>query len=207
MANFGAFMVSDSEFASSILRNNSEEVWLLDSSASKHMCFHREWFSELDDSHRESVSLGDNSRCEVKGRGVIKIKIYVDGIWLNGKLEDVLFVPSLRKNLFSTGVCTSKGYVLKFESDNVKISRNNSIMAYGSKQSNNLFRLLIKVVFTDEANAVSVDSLKTWHERLGHINCQSLREMVRKDLVNGISLSEGDKFFCESCQLGKQHRF
>jgi len=84
---------------------------------------------------------------------------------------------------------------LKFESDNVKISRNNSIMAYGIKQSNNLFRLLIKVVSTDEANAVSVNSLKTWHERLGHINCQSLREMVRKDLVNGISLSDGDKFF------------
>jgi len=206
MANFGAFTVSDSEFASSILRNNSEKVWLLDSGASKHMCFHREWFSKLDDSYRKSVSLGDNSTCEVKGRGVIKIKMYVDGTWLNGKLEDVLFVSSLRKNLFSTGVCTSKGYVLKFESDNVKISRNNSIMAYGVRQSNNLFRLLVKVVFTDEANAVSVDSLRTWHERLGHINCQSLREMVRKDLVNGISLSDGDKFFCESCQLGKQHR-
>jgi len=93
------------------------------------MCFHREWFSELDHSYRKFVSLGDNSTYEMKERGVIKIKMYVDGMWLNSKLEDVLFVPSLRKNLFSTGVCVSKGYVLKFESDNVKISRNNSIMA------------------------------------------------------------------------------
>jgi len=30
--------------------------------------------------------------------------------------------------------------------------------------------------------------------------------MIKKSLVNGISLSENKKFFCESCQYGKQHR-
>lgn len=30
--------------------------------------------------------------------------------------------------------------------------------------------------------------------------------MVNKELVNGVSLSQANKFFCESCQFGKQHR-
>jgi len=61
------------------------EEWLLDNGASKHICFHREWFSELDNSYRESISLGDSSTCEVRRRGVIKIKMYVDGMWFNEK--------------------------------------------------------------------------------------------------------------------------
>jgi len=79
-------------------------------------------------------------------------------------------------------------------------------MACGIRQSNNLFRLLIKVNEIDKANAASVNSLKTWHKCLGHINCQSLHKMTKKNIVNGVSLSNNDKFFCESCQFGKQHR-
>ncbi|KAG5317910.1 COPIA protein, partial [Pseudoatta argentina] len=205
-ANFGAFMVLNSDFATRVLQNDSKDVWLLDSGASKHMSFHREWFSELDENYRESVSLSDDSTCEVRGRGVIPIEMFVDGKWLDGKLEDALYIPSLRKNLFSTGVCTSKGYTLNFEANSVKIYRKNLIMAYGIQQNNNLFRLLFKVKNTFEANASSVGNLKLWHERLGHINCKSLSEMVNKNLINGVSLFDNAKFFCESCQSGKQHR-
>ena len=37
--------------------------------------------------------------------------------------------------------------------------------------------------------------------RLGHINCQYLRDMINNNIVSGIY----DKFFCDNCQYGKQH--
>lgn len=79
-------------------------------------------------------------------------------------------------------------------------------MAHGIKQENNLFRMMFKVVQNNEVNSASINSLETWYHRLGYINSRSLREMINKGLVNGISLSNVDKFFCESCQFGKQHR-
>lgn len=41
---------------------------------------------------------------------------------------------------------------------------------------------------------------------MGHVNCRSLQEMVKRELVTGVSLSQINNFFCESCQFGKQHR-
>lgn len=107
-ANIDPFLTLESNCLSQVLDLETEDVWILDSGASKHMSFRREWFVELDESYKETVSLGDNSTCEVKGRGIIFIKRLVDNRWLDGKLEDVLYILSLRRNLFSTGVCTTK---------------------------------------------------------------------------------------------------
>lgn len=204
-ANLEAFLTLESNCSARILNANTSDVWLLDSGASKHMSFRREWFVEFNESS-EFVSLGDDSTCEVKGRGTILIKRSVNNEWLDGKLEDVLYVPSLRKNLFSTGVCTTKGCVLELETNNVRVYRENVLIAYGIKQENNLFRMMFKVTRKTEVNSASLNSLETWHKRLGHINRRSLCEMVKKGLVNGVTLSDQDDFFCESCQFGKQHR-
>ncbi|KYN12127.1 Copia protein [Trachymyrmex cornetzi] len=39
---FGAFIVSNSEFVSRIMQDDPSQVWILDSGASRHMSFHRE---------------------------------------------------------------------------------------------------------------------------------------------------------------------
>lgn len=38
-----------------------------------------------------------------------------------------------------------------------------------------------------------------------HKNNRVLKDMVKKDLISGIKLSDVDNFFCESCPLGKSH--
>jgi len=52
---------------------------------------------------REYVSLGGETKCKVLGQGTICIKRLVDEEWFDGKLEDVLYVPNLSKNLFYIG--------------------------------------------------------------------------------------------------------
>lgn len=69
----------------------SKDVWLLDSGASKHMTFRHDWFSELRPYEGEYVSLGDGTTCKVMGHGTIYIKRLVDGEWLDGRFENVLY--------------------------------------------------------------------------------------------------------------------
>lgn len=205
-ANLEAFLVSGSDCCTRIMNSDVKDVWILDSGASKHMSFRQEWFIDLDGSYKETVSLGDDSVCKVMGRGTILIKRLVNNEWLDGKLENVLYIPSLRRNLFSSEVCTEKGCILKLETNDVRVYRERKILAYGVKQNNNLFRMMFKVIERDEINSASSKDIGTWHQRLGHINRQSLLGMANQQLIKGITASRLDDFFCESCQFGKQHR-
>lgn len=50
------------------------------------------------------------------------------------------------------------------------------------------------------------NGLKLWHERLRHINQKTLSDMASKGLLPGIKFTNKDKFQCEGCIYGKQHR-
>lgn len=106
----GAFIVTKVE--NEIMNADSRDIWLLDSGASKYMSFQRSWFNNFVEIN-ESVCLGDNSTCKVKGRGTIHIQKYVNGTWTDGRIDNVLYVPDLKKNLLSMGVITQKGYDLR----------------------------------------------------------------------------------------------
>lgn len=57
------------------------------------------------------------------GTGTILIEKFVNSEWCDGHIEDVLYVPMVRKNLFSVGICISKGFDMHFRQDFVVISR------------------------------------------------------------------------------------
>lgn len=155
----------------------------------------------------ETISLGDNTTCEVHGTGTVLIEKRVDNTWKKGKIENVLYVPKIRKNLFSVGICTTKNYEVCFKDDRVTILLDGRSVAQGVKQGNEIYRMLFRVNRAEEAN-MSCGDLKTWHDRLGHVNKKVISRMARDSLVKGVQLNEAedDNPFCESCQLGKQHR-
>lgn len=66
--------------------------------------------------------------------------------------------------------------------------------------------MLFKINTQDEVNSAFLADVETWHKRLGHVNRRSLIGMVDQQLVKGITMSRIDEFFCENCQLGKQHQ-
>ena len=95
--------------------------------------------------NNEYVYLGDDTRLKVEGRGKIYISRLIDDKWIDGEINDVAYVPSLKKNFLSTGVCTSKGLLIVFNGDHADIlSKDKKIVARGVKQNNNLIRLLFK---------------------------------------------------------------
>lgn len=182
-----------------------DDHWLMDSGASAHMCYRKEFFESLDDEINSTVVLGNGERLTVKGRGTVRIQKLLQGEWLNATITNVLFVPELRRNLFSEGVVTGKNMKIVKQNTHAEILDSSGIIAVAEKDGNNTYKMLFRTL-VNSANLVLQDSLKVWHQRLGHLNIASICTMVEKGYITGINLSDKDKFFCEACALGKSHK-
>lgn len=54
---------------------DGKELWFLDSGCSNHMCGKREMFTDLDDTFRKYVKLGNNSSLAVLGKGDVRMEV------------------------------------------------------------------------------------------------------------------------------------
>lgn len=121
-------------------------------------------------------------------------------------MENVLYVPDLRQNLFSTAAATSKGYKMVITKDGCKLlTARSTVSAVGVKDEQNQLRMQFRHRIDENANTAAV-SLQQWHRRLGHINIEAIKKMCSEKLVDGVNLSNSKKFFCEDCQVGKMTR-
>lgn len=71
---------------------------------------------------------------------------------------------------------------------------------------NRLYKVIMECVESKCLQLVSMDDATTWHARLGHIGSESLKTMVRKELVIGLPKMTVDKETCASCFFAKQAR-
>jgi len=184
-----------------------ESAWLADSAASKHMTSKKDWFTVLRpiDSSTNVVQIGDNSFVQAEGIGSVEVLALVNGQWEPRTLENTLYVPKLKKNLFSVGAATSKQFEVIFDDSKIEV-RNQKIIATGIKMANQCYKMLFKEKGIEQANAATEATVKLWHERLGHPGVNSFKEMANQGLIPGVKSSNIDNLFCESCQSGKIHR-
>lgn len=85
-----------------------EDVWFLDSGCSNHMCGDKALFYDLNESFRQTVKLGNNSKLIVMGKGNIRLK--VNGF--NHIVTEVFYIPELKNNLLSIGQLQEKGLAI-----------------------------------------------------------------------------------------------
>lgn len=184
----------------------AEDIWIMDSGASSHMTYRREYLSSFEIiNDGSSVIMGNNQVLTVEGKGTVYIKKLVEGHWCDGRIENVLFIPKLKRNLFSEGIITKKGMKVVKQGDTARIYKDGELTACAIRDENNLYRMSFQTLLA-ETNTVVASSLKEWHERLGHINIKTIKELITKKLVPDISLSDSNEFFCEACIFGKQHK-
>ena len=85
------------------------DEWISDSGATNHMSFRKDWFINLKISENlGNVVLGSESILKIVGVGDIPILELVHNKWEHSIIKDVLFVPDLKKNLFSEGYALRK---------------------------------------------------------------------------------------------------
>ena len=71
------------------------------------MCPKREMFLNFKEFNGGVVYMGNDSTCKMMGIGSVQIKMFD---WVIRKLNDVRYVPDLKKNLISLGVLDASGY-------------------------------------------------------------------------------------------------
>ena len=91
----------------------------MDTSASKHLCANKEFFHHFEDvADGECVFMGNSATAGVLGKGKTLLKLTSGK---NLSLSDVLYAPSLRRNLISLN---RDGLKLVWEADKVVVTKN-----------------------------------------------------------------------------------
>jgi hypothetical protein len=120
-------------------------------------------------------------------------------------------VPKLQSNLLSVSKIVEGGLNVQFGALGCSIKTQNGETQAIASRDGNLYRLRCKTVHWSGSAQVatsSKDGLVLWHQRMGHLNVQSLKTLL--SLVSGLDLpkSHGDSLpiECEGCILRKQHK-
>ena len=101
------------EICSSTEVSTTNDSWLLDSGASRHMTRKKDWYSSFKPLQEPmNVTVGNNAKCPVEGTGTIAFSIQEGE---TKELSDVLLVPQLKKNLLSVAAITDRNLEVCFK--------------------------------------------------------------------------------------------
>ncbi|XP_057956228.1 uncharacterized protein LOC131149605 [Malania oleifera] len=115
----------------------NDNGWVLDSRSSIHVCFKKEFFHSFK-KVCGTISLSNESSCDVRGIGSVKLKMPVGAVCI---LDDVNFVPRMRRNLISLSRLDSKGCQISIVGGAMEVTRRDSIIFTG-KESCGLYQLM-----------------------------------------------------------------
>ena len=103
------------------LVGSNPKEWWIDTGATRHVSFDKKMFSSFEPvENGEKMYMGNSATSEVKGQGKVILKM------TSGKeltLNNVLYVPEIRKNLVSGSLLSKHDFRLVFESDKFILSK------------------------------------------------------------------------------------
>lgn len=188
-------------FSSSSLANSCDS-WLVDSGASRYFTGYKEVLSNLVEREIDlKIILGDNSSSPTKDSGTVSF--HMD----QGKtliVQEVLYVPSLKKNLVSISTLEDKGMKIAFINGKVLTwpSRSNmsDALTLGSRCED-----LCKIIGRPIHALIHDINLQSelWHRRYAHLHYKALPH-VRKMVFGMPKIRSNHDGVCQGCASGKQ---
>lgn len=185
---------------SSNIPTNSD-TWLIDSGASRHITGY--WEHLLDLVERESnlqVIIGDDARYSMRGFGATSLNL---DSRISLHLNDILFVPGIKRNLISISTLEDKGYQVAFSKGRVLSWPKKSSFKFARVIGNHhesLYKLSTRPV--QALLHESSNSSELWHRRLGHLHFRALPTLEK--MVRGMpKLSHVHDDTCKGCAMGK----
>ena len=186
------------------------DKWIIDSGATCHMCNDKSQFVDFVRLEGpQDVTLGDGHHLKAIGRGTVTLEVELSqGKIKKCKLNDVLYVPNLTYNLISVARATSMVERTVFSNAGCEFLNAGHVVATGTRIGELYYlncRGTHKVATVAQGHGVSQEEL--WHRRYGHLGIQSIKMLVREDMVNGLTCDmTKDISVCEPCAEGKHHR-
>jgi hypothetical protein len=186
---------------STLTRVIEDDMWIINNGASRNMTGDQARLSNLNEKNTlYKVELGDKTTYPMEGSRQASIKMKTSNYV---HLSNVLYVPSLEKNLVSISCLEDKGNIIAFvdgkvlslhEDSNIENAR-----VIGNSEGN-MYRLLEQNEEALVHNEVNPNEL--WNIRYAHINYQALPFLKR--MVEGIpELHPTHEGIYKGCALGK----
>ena len=192
----------------SLSRDNQ---WLIDSGASSHFSPFREDFIEYKPlKEQRSVSLASNVSCKIVGIGIVPITSKTRNGEFRIKLHDVYHVPAFNFRLLSIAKMEMKGYKIVIKKGVCRVFNDKDLVIEATRGDSNLYALPTDELSAQRCSGSKCLNVGNWHERLGHVNVDTIKLMQNKNLVIGLegreSKETGETVMCESCIKGKGTR-
>jgi hypothetical protein len=156
-----------------------KNIWLIDSSCSRHMTGDRGWFSSLVPVvTRRYITFGDNGRGRVLSEGGIKVSDKIT-------LRRVSLVQSLGYNLLSVSQLLDEGFEVLFRQGGSRILDSRGDLVCMVIPEGQVFRADFSKSSSVERCflAGSSSDLWRWHRKLGHLSFDLLSRLSKLNLV------------------------
>jgi len=192
-------------FVSEVSQKSNAHKWCLDSGCTSHMTATKERFMNMD-TVSIPLNLASSQAARIEGTGNLNVRLD-DG---NGGRQTVLLktmhVPDLRTSLMSVAKITDKGNEVTFRRDSAYVfSPSREILAIARREGDLYY--VHEVPENESASvaaAVKRSNITEWHERLGHLNEASLKQLAA-DGNCGVKFGPNERLgICETCIKGKQ---
>ena len=143
----------------------------MDTGATRHICVDKKMFtsySVMDNG--EQLFIGNSSTSKVEGQEKIILKMPSRK---KLTLNNVLYIPDIRKNLVAESLLSKNGFRLVFESDKFVLTKNGMYVGKGY-MFDGLFKLNVMTIVPSIINkkissSYLLESSNLWHDRLGHV--------------------------------------
>lgn len=192
--------------------------WYADSGATHHVCGDISMMNNYIAILPKSWSVNGIGAIRVyaHGQGDVSITTTLNGKEQTATLNNVLYVPGLWTNLLSIVSATHRGIGVEFSDQTVLFKRNGVPIMSRHRNEKTLYKLNINSIkrsTPDNSTALLATmnkvSLNTWHQRLSHINFNTIFEMAITGVLDGIDLDKEcspPTTICSGCSFGKMHR-
>ncbi|GJR01888.1 hypothetical protein Tco_0559217 [Tanacetum coccineum] len=118
-----------------VLKNYWTEI--MDSGGSYHITYMRDYLVDFETYDGGNILLGDGR--EMRNRGLVRFKY--DERWVSFVLDNVRYVPGLRRNLISLGTLEKEGFTVKMQSGKIKVIKGSLVVLSGTRRANCVYTL------------------------------------------------------------------
>ncbi|GJX99982.1 hypothetical protein Tco_0357001 [Tanacetum coccineum] len=111
---------------------------IMDSGGSFHMMPKRDFLFDFREFNGGTILLCDNRACAIKGTWKVRVQMK-DG--LSFMLENVCYIPNLKRNLISLGTLDREGYTVKLQNGRVKVIKGSLMVLSRTIKENYVYSL------------------------------------------------------------------